>query len=553
MHKIDSILSGLIFLWAFVLAQPLHELPFDFSGQYGIASVNGRALWSTIWSSGLLLFDGSVVVNPRRLGPATSQRFALFSSGGLPQMPTGTDSAGVTSKVEYDRGDWGLNRLDLSLRFSDTNSSLDLNGFKRSYLGPYGEFIQPGGIIGPIQQSYRLDYGSGTVETGRRAFSLAHYFTDSGLSDTLSSGQHRELLTSGGLFLEVPQGNWSWQVHTGQTLDHRVVKNPTGTATFVRKLNQGFFHSQVELPRTTVGNIFFGLETDRTTLPDVGNYRHNLFAGIRSDRLDLRAGIANIGSVTGFDGRIKLSREFGPWQGNLELLSEIRPVATSLLGYLTRRAENWQGGSAAVQYRSSALDITAASGIEHSGGHNSLFWSSVSDTLLPDRQPAHSWFQRTAVRYRPARDWEFFTEYQHTDNSHATLGDGIADRLRFGFQGTLPPLFKGQLKLTARVDAEGWLNRNPNLYYDPFRDIVYHAPTPAAVPQDAWPVSLQVHAVVSSVRITYQVYNLSHALAPVLRNIIPDLNSEDLLIATNSPFRPLYSLIQFRVEWTFSD
>jgi hypothetical protein len=50
--------TTIILFFSFVLGQS-NDLPFDWSGQFGMSSINGRLFWNTDWTSGPLLFDGT--------------------------------------------------------------------------------------------------------------------------------------------------------------------------------------------------------------------------------------------------------------------------------------------------------------------------------------------------------------------------------------------------------------------------------------------------------------------------------------------------------------
>ena len=102
------ILPGLLRVFGFCFvflsigfSQTTNDLPFEWSGQYGLRSINGNLLWHRDWTSGPILFDRLVAIYPSRLGPAIADRFAVHSVGSFPQFSPPAKS-NVCSAVHYD-------------------------------------------------------------------------------------------------------------------------------------------------------------------------------------------------------------------------------------------------------------------------------------------------------------------------------------------------------------------------------------------------------------------------------------------------------------------
>jgi hypothetical protein len=162
------------FIWSSELSD---KIPYDWSGQFGIVVVGGRLLWNQDWSYGPLMYDGSFTADPGRFGEDYQHGFRLDIPGRSPSQPAFADSSHVQSTLNYYRGDYSYDQLELTVDFNNSDRSYRWYGFKRGYEGFYGQYIRPDQRSVPLQQSYRFDYNSQTEHELFRA-SVATHISD---------------------------------------------------------------------------------------------------------------------------------------------------------------------------------------------------------------------------------------------------------------------------------------------------------------------------------------------------------------------------------------
>ncbi|MCJ7802467.1 MAG: hypothetical protein MUP82_08950, partial [Candidatus Marinimicrobia bacterium] len=190
----------IIFLFIAMLFGQSDDIPYDWSGQYGVISNNGRLMWNQDWTLGVLLIDGTFANYPTRFGSSYKNNFELLNTSdfyqGLHSFP---DSSQIKSRIDYYRGDFSYDQLEIDAEFAEKNSVISLNGFKRTYKGPYGQYIDTQGGNNPLQQSYRLDYSSKDKDENLD-ISIGHFITDSrlNLSDP-ADFIHKEKIVSAGI------------------------------------------------------------------------------------------------------------------------------------------------------------------------------------------------------------------------------------------------------------------------------------------------------------------------------------------------------------------
>ena len=103
------------------------------------------------------------------------------------------DSLDVVSNIEYQQGDYGLDKFSIEIDYIEKYRSLELFAFKRSYVGNINQYYS--NTQQPQQQSYSLSLKSSDndVNTG---LSFGHFNTLSGFPDLETDGlfDNRSLL-----------------------------------------------------------------------------------------------------------------------------------------------------------------------------------------------------------------------------------------------------------------------------------------------------------------------------------------------------------------------
>ena len=101
-----------------ILSGQSENIPFDWSGQYGVVSNNGRIMWNQDWSVGALFFDGTLSNYPLRFGENYQRNFTLQNTGDFYQsLYNLPDTSKITSRINYYRGDYSYDQLEINVKF----------------------------------------------------------------------------------------------------------------------------------------------------------------------------------------------------------------------------------------------------------------------------------------------------------------------------------------------------------------------------------------------------------------------------------------------------
>ena len=176
-----------------VLPSNIKYVPFDLGYQFGFLNRDGMIMWGEDWTSNNLFFDGSWAIFPPMYGAKIEEGFRKNSNNEIP-----LDSLYVVSNIEYQQGDYGLDKFSIDIDYLEKNRSLELFGFKRSYFGNYNQYYL--NTQQPQQQSYVLSLKSfdNDVNTGLTA---GHFNTLSGFPDSETNGLFDNRITSLNYFL----------------------------------------------------------------------------------------------------------------------------------------------------------------------------------------------------------------------------------------------------------------------------------------------------------------------------------------------------------------
>ena len=184
-----------------VLPNSIQYVPFDLGYQFGFLNRDGMIMWGEDWKSNNLFFDGSWAIFPPMYGAKIEEGFQNNSNNEIP-----LDSLDVVSNIEYQQGDYGLDKFSIEIDYLEKNRSLELFGFKRSYLGNVNQYYL--NTQQPQQQSYTLSLKSfdNDVNTGLTA---GHFNTLSGFPDSETNGLFDNRITSLNYFLVKTLGSSS--------------------------------------------------------------------------------------------------------------------------------------------------------------------------------------------------------------------------------------------------------------------------------------------------------------------------------------------------------
>ena len=284
------------FLWS-----QYDDIPYDWSGQYGVLSNKGQLLWNQDWQIGPLLIDGTFSNYPIRFGDSYSN---LFNVKGIAesyqQIHAIPDTNNISSRANYYRGDFSYDQLEMDFNFEEKHRIIALQGFKRTYSGPYGQYAKSDGSTNPLHQSYRIDYSSKN-NNALLDLSVGYFYTDSRLNlNDPADFKHKEKIATVGIGYSKEYRNWCYSSYLALFQQYYKMSYDTTQAylnrininqTLARKLNN---NSQLE----------FGIEFDNQDISIIDEQNINrvwstLYGGWsnRSTAIKLGSSVSN-GAIT---------------------------------------------------------------------------------------------------------------------------------------------------------------------------------------------------------------------------------------------------------------
>ena len=195
---------------SFCLPDIKQSISYDWGNQFGYVNENGMIMWGKDWESNNLLFDGSWAIFPLMFGEKIEESFQNSLSNEI-----SLDSLETVSKINYQQGDYGLDKFSIKINYAEKNRNIKLNGFKRSYFGNYNQYYANNPQ--PQQQSYTLAIKSFEVNQNT-GLSIGHFNTFSGFPDSTINGLFDNRITSLNYFYHKIFDNISMKVSTDQFL-----------------------------------------------------------------------------------------------------------------------------------------------------------------------------------------------------------------------------------------------------------------------------------------------------------------------------------------------
>ena len=537
-----------IILWIGILfgERTIHILPFDWSGQNGLISVNGQLFWNQDWMSGPLYFDGTFSNYPLRYGSSYFESFQPVNFNEIPSHESLPDSNMVTNSFDYRIGDYLFDQLDIKAGFGDRSHLLRINGFKRTYAGTFGEYVQPEGILTPNQQSYRLDYLS-TSELEKVYASTAHFVTNSGIPDSSVNGHHKNITTTAGiLYTKIIRDN-TFDLHSSQFNQERSIAHSSLDSTLSSFINRTHIH----MKWTTKTNKSIGVIADNQTI--LHNELRDLlwatiYGGLNGERLSTSLGGSFLSKGNSYALFLKSSflLQGKSWKMNSGLSYNTKPVHIALMD-TSKYFETWSKVYLNIEKKISSFRFQSANNLcslTHSGpGSNSNYLSS---------ELYMSWeiFSRWTVAGMVGM-------YETLWNNSSLVGftpltDGFRRKIQFSINGS-QPFFNGNMMVLTKFRVNGNLNREQNHGYNFVNAIPSLDENPTTILPDYWVIHFELSAVVSNVTFTWKIQNILNAYESPAKKIFPNLNNDYLWIQNNRDFRPMGQLISFNVLWNFEN
>ena len=517
-------------------------LPFDWSGQNGLLSVNGQLFWNHDWMSGPLYFDGTFSNFPLRFGPSYLHSFQTDNGGEIPKMESIPDSAQISSSFDYRKGDYLFDQLDVQADFSDGTRLLKMNGFKRSYAGSFRQYVQPEEILTPNQQSYRLDYLT-SFDTEKVQASVAHFVTNSGLPDSIMNGHHENITTVAGISYSKTDTAKTFQVFGSQFNQERRVE----LSSIFTYLNRTHLHFRWTWNAYKTVGVFADKQSImQDELRDLKWV--TIYGGLNGERLTTSLGGSFLSEEKFYAMYLKssFSLQGKSWEMNTGLSYNTKPAHIALID-TSQMFEIWSRAHLNIEKRIRSFRFQSANNfgsVAHSG--SSLNPNYLSSELSMSWKIYSKWTVSGMVGMYETL-WNNSSLVENTP-----LTDGFRRKIQFSIKGS-QPFFYGNMMVHTKLRVNGNLNREQNYGYDFVNAIpVYDEEQSNPLP-NYWVAHFEISAVVSKMTLIWRVQNVLNAYEPTAREIYPGLNNDYIWIRNNRDFYPMGQLISFSVLWNFEN
>jgi hypothetical protein len=530
-----------------------NDIPYDWSGQYGIMTNNGRLMWNQDWGIGVLLIDGTFTNYPTRFGSSYKNNFKLSSTADFyKELHSFPDSSQIKSRIDYYRGDFSYDQLEIDAQFSEKNRVIFLSGFKRTYKGPYSQYTDPLGSNNPLQQSYRLDYLSKDKDE-LLDISVGYFITDSRLNlDDPADFIHKEKIVSAGIGYSKDFAIWQYKIH-GAFFQQYYSMDFDSVKAYLNRFHLNQFISK-KIKNSAL--LKFGIELDNQGISLVDTTKKirlwsTIYGGWEKQSLGIKLGttIAQDDMVPYFNiSTNSIEGKTIKWQSYLKYEAVPKHLflwketdVNDFEQWLTAHAD------AQVNWKSTVLNI----GLNYFHNRNTdlVHKYYINDELIDISNNLLS--SSISMQIPIFREWKIDAQYRHIFE-HNLYSDGIGDKLTIGIFAT-EMLFKNNLLARARLWGDAYLSHNKNLVYKGFHYGPYvNDNTFLSIP-DNCVFNLELSAKISKMTIMWKVNNILQTTESITNQLFPNLNDNLLLITNSTNFPPLNRFITFNIVWDFEN
>ena len=280
------VLSFLVFsFYNVVFTSSIQYVPFDLGYQFGFLNQNGRIMWGEDWESNNLFFDGSWAIFPPMYGEKIEEGFQNDSNNEI-----SLDSSEVVSNVEYQQGDYGLDKFSIEIDYIEKNRTLELFGFKRSYVGNFNQYYS--NTPQPQQQSYALSLKSFNTDLNT-GLTVGHFNTLSGFPDLEQNGLFDNRITSLNYFWKKFLGSFSFELSMDQFLQRYKSIHNLSFYKNSRFLNRSIYKAELTSSINQIPILLGFSKNDRATILDSTLHTKwvNIYSNLKWRNLNLSTSV----------------------------------------------------------------------------------------------------------------------------------------------------------------------------------------------------------------------------------------------------------------------
>ena len=276
------LLSFILFaFFTVVLPNSKQFVPFDLGYQFGFLNHSGMIMWGEDWESNNLFFDGSWAIFPPMYGAKIEEGFLNDSNNEI-----SLDSLDAVTNIEYQQGDYGLDKFSIEIDYIEKNRRLELFGFKRSYFGNINQYYL--NTQQPQQQSYALSLKSFNNDANV-GLTVGHFNTLSGFPDLETNGLFDNRITSLNFSLVKTLGSSSILFEMDQFLQRYKAIHHLSFYNNPRFLNRSLYKAELTSSINQIPILFGFSRNARATILDSREYNGwvNYYSNLKWNNLNL--------------------------------------------------------------------------------------------------------------------------------------------------------------------------------------------------------------------------------------------------------------------------
>ncbi len=534
-------LISILFISSYLLGQSV-KLPYDWSGQFGMTSINGRLFWNRDWTSGPLLFDGTFSHYPQRYGKNIITQFSPCTSHLLPiTSHHAPDSAVITTTLDYIRGDYNYDQLAIDVDYESAKRYAGLHLFKRSYAGREGQFFHPLGSPSPMQQSYKVDYKSEHNDWIINA-AAARFVTESGLPDSGdANGLLEDEIFSTGLIAQSPGEKLQWTSHLALFQQWRRVDTSWYSNRKKQFINRTRWHQQLGGLSFGGLNPLLGLDMNIQSISKNDSTSRNinwqtLYGQVNLLGVKTAIGLTQINSKIVDYIAVDFSKSWGVFNLRGSFEESSKPHHFNLISF----------GDGIVKNRFAHLNIQSVVG--------STVFGLIADysSMVYDKKEYLIFQTGILVHTNLLKQFTFSGSYFNKAGG-TLLFDGIHDIVTFDLQYKNESVLN-RFALKMGLSGEGLLNREQLIGFDPIDSFPYeYIRSSLSNTTDIWLLNAEVAVTISSMTITWSVRNILQAIEPTSLKLFPEKEAGGFLIQHNPTFPPMGRMVNLGIYWTFTE
>jgi hypothetical protein len=553
----NRLIAILLFISISSASELDQKIPFDWSGQFGIITKNGSLIWNQDWHLGPLLYDGTFNYFPERFGEDYQRDFRLSSLDYIIPHTGFIDSSLVTSSLDYFRGDYEYDQLELNFNFIDPSRKFHIYGFKRNYTGLNAQYLRNDGRTVPLSQSYRFDYQS-IIDNGYLAFSVAHNVTDVELNYSFENDfTQDDRNTLVGFIYSKAINRWNFYTNFSLHNQDYFVKIPEDTSRTQYLLGRKFWESNGSFQATDQLSLSMGF---------ISNWQDFNIKALTAKKRDwhtiyFAAGYNNFSAKVGIvtqDGKnieplFSISTLVGDRQ-DLWIHSTIdyEPKTRHILfwdKYSNESMEKWLTGTITGginrNYNYLKSTVTYSKGFDYDDitkfGNDMIVTHASGDQINGSISGFLTLFRRWGVK----------GFYSHTINQNSRFS-GFQDRALIEIQG-VENLFNDKMEAVIRLGADGKLNRSSGFDFDIINGYPYKQLQVNNILHDNWMLNLSVEITVSKMTIIWDIKNILNSMETAVKDLEGGLGPEYFWMQNTAALPRMGKFAQFRIIWNFAD